>query len=328
MRELRMVEAITEAMSQEMRKDQTVFLAGEDIGVLGGAFGATKGMIDEFGPDRILNTPISETAIAGIGVGAAVAGYRPIIEIMYADFIGIAMDEIGNQAAKMRYMFGGKAKVPMVLRTACGAGGRNSGHHSQSMESMVTHIPGLKVVMPSNAKDAKGLMISSIRDNNPVIFFEHKMLYNIKGECPEDAYEIPLGEAKLLKEGNDATIVSWGLMILKSMEAAAELEKEGISLDVIDLRSLVPLDKEKIIDSVKKTGRLVIVQEDYRTNGFGAEVSAIVAEEVFSYLKGPIIRVTSPDTTIPFSPILEDEFIPSKEKIIVAVKNLLKERKD
>jgi acetoin:2,6-dichlorophenolindophenol oxidoreductase subunit beta len=324
MRQLTMAEAIREAMSQEMRRDNTVFLAGEDIGVLGGAFGVTKGMIEEFGPERILNTPISETAIAGIGVGAAAAGYRPVIEIMYADFIGIAMDEIGNQAAKMRYMFGGKAKVPMVLRTACGAGVRGAGHHSQSLEALVTHIPGLKVVMPSNSGDAKGLLVSSIRDDNPVIFFEHKMLYSIKGDCPEEEYTVPLGEAKLLREGPDATIVAWSLMAVRSAQAAAELEKQGISVDLIDIRTLVPLDTKKIINSVKKTGKLVIVQEDYRTNGFAAEISAIVAEEAFLYLKGPIVRVTAPNTTIPSSPILEDIFMPNKEKIAEAVKKLVK----
>lgn len=319
-----MDEAIREAMVQEMRKDKTVFLAGEDIGALGGAFGVTKGIIEEFGPDRVLNTPISETAIAGIGVGSAIAGYRPVIDMMYADFLGIAMDEIANQAAKMRYMFGGKAKVPMVLRAACGAGTRGAGQHSQSLETWVTHIPGLKVVMPSNSYDAKGLLISSIRDNNPVMFFEHKMLYSARSDCPEEDYSIPLGEAKLLMEGLDATIITWSFMTIRSMQAAVELEKQGISVDLIDIRTLVPLDTKKIIDSVKKTGRLVIVQEAYRTSGFASEISAIVAEEAFPYLKGPIVRVTAPNTTIPSSPILEDNFLPGKEKIIDAVNKLVK----
>lgn len=324
MRKITMAQALGEAISQEMRIDKTVFVAGEDIGVFGGVFAVTKGMIEEFGPGRVINTPITETAIAGIGVGAAAVGYRPVVEFMFADFMGVAMDEIANQAAKMRYMFGGKAKVPMVLRAACGAGTRGAGQHSQCLESWVTHIPGLKVVMPSNAYDAKGLMVTSIRDNNPVIFLEHKTLYGNVGECPEESYSIPLGEAKVVREGSDVTIVAWALMAEKSAQAAADLEKQGISVDLIDIRSLVPLDSKKIIDSVKKTGKLVIVQEDYRTNGFGAEISAIVAEEAFKYLKGPIVRVTSPNTTIPFSPILEDNFIPSKEKIANAVIALVK----
>lgn len=324
MRKIKMAEAIGEAMSQEMRIDNTVFLTGEDVGVLGGIFAVSKGMIEEFGPERVINNPISEAAIAGIGVGAAVSGYRPIIEIMFADFLGIVMDEIVNQAAKMRYMFGGKAKVPMVVRAACGAGLRAAGQHSQSLESWFTHVPGLKVVMPSNSYDAKGLLISSIRDNNPVIFLEHKVLYDRASECPEESFTVPLGEAKVLREGKDATVVAWSFMVEKSIKAAEELEKQGISVDLIDPRTLVPLDKEAILNSVKKTGKLVIVQEDYRTSGFAGEISAIVSEEIFPYLKGPIVRVTGPDTTIPFNPILEDEFIPSPAKIIDAVKKLVK----
>lgn len=326
-RNLTMAEAIREAMSMEMRNDPKVFLAGEDIGIIGGAFGVAGKMIEEFGPERMLNTPISETAIAGIGVGAAAAGYRPIIEIMFVDFIGIAMDEIANQAAKMRYMFGGKAKVPMVVRTACGAGVRGAGQHSQSLEAWVAHIPGLKVVMPSNSYDAKGLLLTSIRDDNPVIFLEHKVVYGMSSECPEGEYTIPLGEAKLVREGSDATIVAWGLMVHKADEAAKELGKDGITVELIDIRSLVPLDKKTIIDSVKKTGKLVIVQEAYRTGGFAGEISAIIAEEAFPYLKGPIIRVTAPNTTIPLSPILEDEFIPGPEKIKDAVNKLVKGQK-
>ena len=323
-RKITMSEAIREAMSLEMRRDPKVFLAGEDIGVLGGAFGVTGKMIEEFGPERMLMTPISETAIAGIGVGAAVAGYRPIVEIMFGDFMGIAMDEIVNQAAKMRYMFGGKAKVPMVMRTACGAGVRGGGQHSQSLESWVTHIPGLKVVYPSNAHDAKGLLISSIRDDNPVIFFEHKSIYGISSECPEGEYTIPLGHAKLVREGEDATLIVWGLMVHKALKAAETLEKQGIGVDIIDLRSLVPLDAAAILKSVKKTGRVVIVQEACRTSGFAGEISAIITEEAFASLKGPVTRVTAPDTTVPFSPALEDEYIPSPEKIVSAVLKLIK----
>jgi pyruvate/2-oxoglutarate/acetoin dehydrogenase E1 component len=323
-RKLTMSEAVREAMTLEMRRDPKVFLAGEDIGIIGGAFGVTGKMIEEFGPVRMMNTPISETAIAGIGVGAAAAGYRPIVEIMFTDFIGIAMDEIANQAAKMRYMFGGKAKIPMVVRTACGAGVSGAGQHSQTLEAWVTHIPGLKVVYPSNSYDAKGLLISSIRDDNPVIFFEHKFIYGISSDCPEGEYTVPIGQAKLLREGKDATVIAWGLMVHRAMKAASNLEKQGINVDVIDLRSLVPLDTATILKSVKKTGRVVIVQEAYRTSGFAGEISAIISEEAFSYLKGPVIRVTSPNTTIPLSPILENEFLPSPEKIEAAVLKLVK----
>ena len=322
-RNLTMAEAIREAMSIEMRSNPKVFLAGEDIGVLGGAFGVTKGMIDEFGSDRIFNTPISETAIVGMGVGAAAAGYRPIVELMYNDFFGIAMDEIANQAAKMRYMFGGKAKVPMVLRAACGAGVQGAGHHSQSLEAWVTHIPGLKVVMPSNSYDAKGLMTSSILDDNPIIFLEHKMLYSVKGNCPEERYTTPLGEAKIMIEGKDITIIAWSLMANRALKAADLLSKNNISAEVIDIRTLVPLDEKTILDSVKKTGRVIIVQEAYRTSGFAAEISAIISEKAFSYLKSPIVRVTAPNTTIPLSPILENEFMPSPEKIVESAVKLI-----
>lgn len=323
MRQITFKEAINEALKSEMRKDSNIFIAGEDIGVLGGAFGVTQGLLDEFGTERVKDTPISETAIVGLGVGAALAGLKPCIEIMYVDFFGVCLDEIANQAAKMRYMFGGKSKVPMVVRTACGAGVRGAAHHSQSLEAWVTHVPGLKVVMPSNSYDAKGLMISSIRDDNPVIFLEHKMLYSIKGDCPEGEYSVPLGKAKIANNGKDITIIAWSLMAYKSLIVAKTLKKEGIDAEVIDIRTLVPLDKEAILNSVKKTGRLVIVQEATRTSGFAGEIAAIVAEEGFSYLKKPIVRVTAPDTCIPSSPLLEDEFMPNEAKIIGAIRSLL-----
>jgi pyruvate dehydrogenase E1 component beta subunit len=325
-RRLTMAEAVREAMTLEMRRDPRVFLVGEDIGKIGGAFGVTGKMIEEFGPERMLNTPISETAITGIGVGSAAAGFRPIVEIMFNDFIGVAMDEIVNQAAKMRYMFGGKVSVPMVIRTACGAGVRGGGQHSQSLEAWVAHIPGLKVVYPSNSYDAKGLLISSIRDDNPVIFMEHKALYSTSSECPEGDYTVPLSQGKYIRQGDDVTIVAWGMMVNRSEKAASELEKSGISVDLIDVRTIIPLDINAILDSVKKTGRLVIVQEAYRTAGFAAEIAAIVSEEIFPDLKGPVIRVTGPDTTVPLSPILEDEYIPDPEKIKNAVIKLTKNK--
>jgi pyruvate dehydrogenase E1 component beta subunit len=232
------------------------------------------------------------------------------------------MDEIANQAAKMRYMFGGKAKVPMVLRTACGAGVQGAGHHSQSLEAWVTHIPGLKVVMPSNAYDAKGLMISSIADDNPVVFLEHKMIYSMKGICPEGRYKVPIGQANITKEGKDVTIIAWSAMALRALEAAELLNKNKISAEVIDLRTLVPLDEKTILVSVKKTGKVIIVQEAYRTSGFAGEISAIISENAFKHLKGPIVRVTAPNTTIPLSPIMENEFMPSAEKIAGAAVEL------
>lgn len=322
MRQITMAEAIREAMILEMKRDSSIFIAGEDIAKLGGSFGATKGILEEFGPQRVMDTPISETAIMGLAVGSAVAGLRPCIEIMYVDFIGVCLDEIMNQAAKMRYMFGGKAKVPMVMRTCCGAGFGAAAHHSQSLESILTHIPGLKVVMPSNPEDAKGLLISSIRDDNPVMFLEHKALYGIKGDCPEGDYTVPLGKAAVVKEGKDVTIVAWSLMVKKALAAAKMLEEDGIDAEVIDLRTLVPLDKETILDSVKKTHNLVIVHEAVRTSGFGGEIAAIVAEEAIEDLDGPIKRVTAPDTCIPSSPVLENAFIPNEAKIIDAVKSL------
>ncbi len=322
MRQISFAEAVSEALKIEMRRDPSVFVAGEDIRIA--PFGSTKGLFEEFGADRVKDTPISETAIVGLGVGSAAAGMRPVVEIMYVDFFGVCLDEIANQAAKMRYMFGGKAKIPLVIRACCGAGVRGAAHHSQSMEAWVTHVPGLKVVMPSNSYDAKGLLISAIRDDNPVIFLEHKVLYSIKGECPEEEYTVPLGEAKVVRQGKDVTIVGWSLMANKAASAAKMLEKEGIDAEVIDIRTLVPLDKKTIINSVKKTGRLVLVQEAVRTSGFAGEIAAIIAEEAFDFLKGPIIRVTAPDTCIPFSPVLEDSFMPNEAKIMNAVKTLVK----
>jgi len=322
MRQLTYAEALVETQIQEMKRDPNVFVAGEDIAKLGGSFGATRGLLEVFGPERVLDTPISETAIMGLAVGSAAAGLRPCIELMYVDFIGVCLDEIMNQAAKMRYMFGGKAKVPMVMRTCCGGGVSGAAHHSQSLESILAHIPGLKVVMPSTPADAKGLLASSIRDDNPVMFLEHKALYSMKGDCPEGEYLVPLGKAAVVKEGSDVTIVAWSLMVKRALEAAAELEKEGISAEVIDIRTLVPLDKETIFASIRKTHNLVIVHEAVRTVGYGAEISAIAAEELMYELDNPIIRVTAPDTCIPSSPVLESEFMPSTGKIINAVKGI------
>ncbi len=322
MAEMTYAEAIRDGMRQEMKRDRNVYLYGEDVGIFGGCFGVTAGLFQEFGPERVIDTPITETAIAGSAVGAAAAGLRPIAEIMFVDFMGVCMDEILNQAAKMRYMFGGKAKLPMVIRTPCGAGFSAAAQHSQTLEAWFTHIPGLKVVMPGTAADGKGLMEAAIRDDNPVIFIEHKVLLGAKGEVPEGEYLVPIGKADIKREGTDVTIVAWSLMLSKALAAAESLAQEGISAEVLDPRSLVPLDKEAILNSVKKTGKLVIVHEAVRTSGFGGEIAAIVADEGFDLLDAPIKRVTAPDTPIPFSPVLESAYIPSEEKIIKAVKEL------
>ncbi len=321
MRQLTYAEALREAIAIEMRRDPRVFVAGEDVARMS-TFGPTKNLLKEFGKERVFDAPISETGIMGLAVGSATIGLRPCIEIMYVDFIGVCLDEIMNQAAKMRYMFGGEAKVPMVMRTCCGAGVRGAAQHSQSLEAILAHVPGLKVVMPSNPADAKGLLISSIRDDNPVMLLEHKVLYSSKGNCPEGEYTVPLGKAAIAKEGSDVTIIAWSLMVNKAHEAAKMLDKEGINAEVIDLRSLVPLDKQAVFDSVRKTHKVVIVHEAVKTNGFGAEVSAIIAEELMDELDSPILRVTAPDTPIPSSPLLEDAYVPNVGKIAAAVRSL------
>lgn len=321
MKDMTYAEAIRDGMRVEMQRDPDVFLWGEDVGIFGGCFGVTAGLVEEF-PGRVLDTPISETAIAGAAVGAAAAGLRPIAEIMFVDFLGVCMDELFNQAAKMHYMFGGKAKVPLVLRTPCGAGMSAAAQHSQSVEAWMTHIPGLKTVMPSTPADAKGLIAAAIRDDSPVIYIEHKQLLGVQGAVPEGEYIIPLGKADVKREGSDVTIVSWSWMVHKSLAAAETLAQEGISAEVLDLRTLVPLDKEAVLQSVGKTGKLVIVHEAAKTGGFGGEVAALVAEEGLDLLDGPIKRVTLPDVPIPFSPVLEQAVLPNEGKIIQAVKSL------
>ncbi len=322
MKTMTYVEALRDGMRFEMNKDPNVYLAGEDVGIFGGCFGQTAGLYQEFGPERVIDTPITETAIIGHAVGAAASGLRPIVEIMFIDFTGVCMDEILNQATKMRYMFGGKAKVPMVIRTPCGAGVGAAAQHSQSLEAFFTHIPGMKVVMPSVAADARGLMIAAIRDDNPVMYIEHKGLLGVEGEVPEGDVIVPLGKADIKKEGSDVTIVAWSAMVGKAMSAAASLEKEGISAEVLDPRTLKPLDIDSILSSVAKTGKLVIVHEANKTGGFGGEIAALVADEGFDYLNAPIKRVTAPDSPVPFSPVLEKAYVPGEEKIIAAVKEL------
>lgn len=316
------VEALREGMVLEMRRDPNVFLAGEDVGIFGGCFGQTQGMFAEFGPERVVDTPISETAIMGLGTGAAAAGLRPIVELMFIDFLGVAMDELFNQAAKMRYMFGGKAYIPMVVRMPAGAGFGAAAQHSQCLEAWLAHIPGIKVVMPYSPADAKGLMISAIRDDNPVMYIEHKALYGLDGEVLDGDYTVPIGKAAVARAGTDVSLISWGAMVGKCLEAAAALEKEGRSVEVLDLRTITPLDTESVLATVKKTNRVVVVHEAVRTGGFGGEVAALIADQAFDYLDAPVKRVTAPDTPVPFSPPLEQEFIPSVPKILAAVKEL------
>lgn len=327
MRELTYLEAIREAMQQKMREDSSVYLIGEDIAEYGGAFGVTVGMLEEFGKERIRNTPISEEAIIGVATGSAVTGMRPIAEIMFSDFITIAMDQIVNQTAKIRYMFGGKAKVPLVIRTAGGGGTGAAAQHSQSLEALVTHIPGLKVVMPSCPYDAKGLLISSINDDNPVIFIEHKLLYKNK-KCiqnvPRQMYEIPLGKGDVKREGSDISIAATSYMVQKSLEAAEKLSQEkGIECEVIDIRTLRPLDIDIILDSIKKTGRLLCVEEAPIFGGFMGEVSAQVSEKGFDWLDAPVIRVGGRNCPVPYSLVLEQEMIPGAGRIEKGILNLL-----
>lgn len=324
-REITYLEAVREAMSQEMRQNEDVFILGEDIGVYGGAFGVTRGMIEEFGPERVRNTPISEAAIAGGAVGAALTGMRPILELQFSDFITIAMDQLVNQAAKTRYMFGGKGKVPMVVRTPAGSGTGAAAQHSQSLEAWMAHIPGLKVIQPSNAYDAKGLLKAAMDDDNPVIFYEHKLLYRTQCDVPEEQYSIPLGKADIKREGKDVTIVATAIMVHKALEAAAELEKEGIEVEIIDPRTIVPLDEETIIESVKKTGRLIVVHEAVKRGGFGGEIASMIAEsEAFDYLDSPIKRLGGLAVPIPYNPTLEKAVVPQVPDIIEAVKETVR----
>jgi len=317
-------EALREALKEEMQRDSTVFLLGEDIGKYwGGAFKVTEGLAEEFGDERVRDTPISESAIIGTAVGAAITGMRPVAEIMFGDLTALAMDQIANQAAKIRYMFGGQASCPLVIRTPFGAGVNIASHHSQSLEAWFIHVPGLYVAVPSTPYDAKGLLKTAIRGNNPVFFCEHKLLYPIEDEVPEEEYTIPFGVADVKREGADVTIVATLYMVHKALNAAKQLEKEGIDAEVVDPRTLTPLDKEAVIRSVKKTGRLVIVSEDCKTAGVSAEIAAMVAEEAIDYLDASIKRVAEPDTPIPFSPPLEQYVIPDEKAIMKAVKKVV-----
>jgi len=316
-------QALNDALKVEMTRDPNIYVAGEDVGVYGGIFGVTAGLLDQFGDKRVKDTPITESAIVGTAVGAATVGLRPVIELMFVDFIGVALDQLYNQAGKMKYMFGGKAKIPMVMRTSCGAGIGAAAQHSQCLEALFMHLPGLKVVMPSTPYDAKGLLIESIRDDNPVVFLEHKMLYAVEGEVPDGDYSITFGQADIKREGQDVTVVATANMVHTALSAAEKLAADGISVEVLDPRTLYPLDEAGIIESVKKTHRLVIVHEEVKFAGSGAEIAALVAEKAFDYLDAPILRVGAPYCPVPFSPPLEQAFIPGEQQIIDAVKKAM-----
>jgi pyruvate dehydrogenase E1 component beta subunit len=326
-RELTYAQAVQEALAQAMEADERVFLMGEDIGVYGGAFQVTGDLVHRFGEDRVMDTPIAELGAAGVAVGAALAGSRPVFEFQFSDFATLAMEQIVNQAAKIRFMLGGKVSVPLVMRFPAGSGTGAAAQHSQSLEAWLAHVPGLKVVQPATPYDAKGLLLSAIDDPDPVMVFEHKLLYKIKGEVPAEPYRVPIGKAIVRREGSDVTIVATAIMVHRALEAAETLAGEGIAAEVIDLRTLRPLDKDTVIESVKKTSRLVCVYEGVKTLGIGAEISAMIAEsEAFDYLDAPIVRLGGVESPIPYNPVLEKAAVPQTPDIIAAVRDLVKGR--
>jgi len=331
-RTLTMAKAISEAIAQEMERDETIFVMGEDVGAYGGIFGATQGLLEKFGPDRVMDTPISETAFIGAATGAAMEGMRPIVELMFVDFFGVCMDQIYNQMAKNTYMSGGNVRVPVVLTTAMGGGYNDAAQHSQVLYSIFAHTPGLKIVVPSTAYDAKGLMVQAIRDDNPVMYFFHKGLMGLGWmqypptsvtPVPEEPYAIPFGQADVKREGSNVTIVALAKMVHRALEAAETLAGEGIEAEVLDLRTLVPLDREAVVNSVQKTHRLLIVDEDYKSFGMSGEIAATVAEDALDYLEAPVKRLAVPDVPIPYSRPLENYVIPSAERIVGTVRELV-----
>ena len=325
LRELSYAEAVREALAQAMEADSRVFLFGEDVGVYGGAFGVSGDLVHRFGAERVIDTPISELGIAGAAVGAAITGMRPVVEIQFSDFVTLAMEQLVNQAAKIRFMFGGKASVPMVVRLPGGSGTGAAAQHSQSLEAWFAHVPGLKVLQPSTPHDAKGMLLAAIDDPNPVMIFEHKLLYKTKGHVPAEPYRVPIGQAAIRREGTDITIVGSSIMALKAQAAAARLADEGVSAEVIDLRSIRPIDFTTIAESVRKTHRLMVVYEGVKTMGIGAEISAMIAEsEVFDFLDAPIVRLGGVDAPIPYNPVLEKAAVPQEDDIFAAALNLLR----
>ena len=323
MRELAYWQGVQEALREEMMRDPHVFLMGEDIGVYGGAFGATRGLLAEFGPERVRNTPISEATIVGAGIGAALTGMRPVVEIMFMDFVTLAMDQITNHAAKFRYMYGEQARVPLVIRTPAGGGRSYGATHSQSLEAWFLHVPGLKVIAPATPADVKGLLKSAIRDDNPVLCVEHKRLYAAAGPVPDGDVTVPIGQAMIRREGEDLTLAAYSYYVGIALQAAEALVRHGINAEVVDLRTLAPLDTETVLDSVRKTGRLICIEEGTRTGGVGAEVAARVAEGAYEYLDAPIRRIAAPDIPIPFSPVLEEAALPKLDDIVQTALDLL-----
>lgn len=324
MKEITYAQAICEALDEEMERDSSVLTLGEDVGFLGGNFKTSVGLLDKYGDLRCKDTPISEQGFVGMSVGMAITGLRPVVELMFSDFLLVAADQVINQAAKIRYMSGGQVTVPMVIRTPIGAGRSSAAQHSQSMQALVAHYPGLKVVMPSTAQEAKGLLKTAIRDNNPVIFFEHKMEYNKKYMIDDVVEPIPFGKANVVTKGTDITVAATSALVMRSQEAAEILDKEGISVEVIDLRTIVPLDKEAIIESVKKTGKLIIADDSHDFCGVAAGISAEVLDELFYYLDAPIGRVSTPNVPLPFSPALEFPIIPTRDKIVEKIREMFK----
>jgi pyruvate/2-oxoglutarate/acetoin dehydrogenase E1 component len=326
--ELSYREAVRDAMSQAMRRDDDVFIMGEDIAEMGGSMGVTQGMLEEFGPDRVRNTPISEMAIVGAGVGAAIAGMRPIVEVMYQDFLTLAMEQLVSQAAKHRYMSGGQLKVPITVRTQGGAGWSPGAQHAQQLEAWFVHVPGLKVVFASTPADVRGLLWTSIYDDNPVLFFEHRTLYGLKGEVPDEIEPIELGKARIHREGEDVTVVATGRLVHEAIGAANKAEEEGISVEVLDPRTLLPLDEEAIVKSVQKTNRCVVAHEAIVRMGFGAEVAAVVQEKAFDYLDAPVERVGAKFTPLPFAPVMEQYVIPHQQDVLAAIKRTVERNAD
>jgi pyruvate dehydrogenase E1 component beta subunit len=319
MPELSYREAVRDALSQAMREDRDVFILGEDIAEMGGSMGVTQGMLEEFGPERVRNTPISEMAIVGASIGAAMQGMRPVVEVMYEDFLTLAMEQIVNQAAKHRSMSGGQLKVPLTVRTQGGAGWSPGAQHAQQVEAWFVHVPGLKVVFPSTPADVRGLLWSSIYDDNPVVFFEHRTLYGIKGEVPDEIEPIPLGKARVQREGEDVTVIATGRLVHESLKAAAEAEKEGVSVEVVDPRTLQPLDEEALVASVKKTNRAVVAHEAVTRMGYGAEVAAVLQYQAFDWLDAPVERVGARFSPLPFAPVMEAFVVPHAEDVLAAI---------
>src|SRR5512142_2283803 len=322
-RELTLSQAVNEALAEELRRDPTVFVIGEDVAEAGTPFKVMSGLVEEFGPERVLDSPISEAGITGLGLGAAMTGMRPVVDIMFGDFLTLIMDQVVNQAAKAHYMSGGSLKAPLTVRTTLGASRRSAAQHSQSLHAWVAHIPGLKVCVPSTPYDAKGLMKSAIRDDNPVVIFEDKMMYTTKGPVPEGEYLVPLGVADVKREGEDLTVIATSSMVYVALEAAAALEDDGVSVEVVDPRTLSPLDTETLIASAKKTGRVLVVDEGHQSYGASAELAAVVAAGAFWHLDAPVTRLGAMDVPIPFSPVLEDETVPTPERVVAEALSLV-----